>query len=120
MESQKGFSVEQLLRYTQDQVLIFLKAFRSRTLIKLYYDNEQPDFSKLKSVWSTMSLAPLPLCGVLTGVEVLINSLALLFSLSERGGLWRCLIWVLVPHRDHLPLVLQGLHIVQGPCLGLR
>ena len=61
------FSMEQLLKYTQDQVLIFLKAFWSRTLIKLYYDNEQPDFSKLKSVWSTMSLAPCPSVGCWRG-----------------------------------------------------
>ena len=61
------FSMEQLLRYTQDQVLIFLKAFWSRTLIKLYYDNEQPDFSKLKSVWSTISLAPCPSVGCWRG-----------------------------------------------------
>ena len=61
------FSMEQLLKYTQDQVLIFLKAFWSRTLIKLYYDNEQPDFSKLKSVWSTISLAPCPSVGCWRG-----------------------------------------------------
>ena len=60
-------SNEQFLKYTQDQVPILLKALWSRILIKLYYDNEQSDFSKLKSVWSTISLAPCPSVGCWRG-----------------------------------------------------